>query len=160
MPAKPLYRGPIEVRSSPLDGFGVFATDAIRKGETIEECYTLSTTGRDPAFNNFYFQGKSGQDSALPLGFGSIYNHAPQPNAAYVYHPDKQIMVFTAERFIPRGEEICCHYGNNWFECRELVIKRMSLLRWLFLRSRIPLRTTAVCLGLSGLVMLLRHAGA
>ena len=71
----------------------------------------------DYVFN--YPRGVSMEDGAehvLPLGFGCIYNHDKNDNAAWYntedipYHFD-----FIALKDIRVGEEICTNYGGDYW---------------------------------------------
>ena len=67
---------------------------------------------------------------ALVLGFGSIYNHADNPNLRYSADPAHQAMVYTAVRAIQRGEQLTVSYNQvpegaeprkrNWFEIHQV----------------------------------------
>tara|TARA_R110000744_G_scaffold65071_1_gene133707 strand:- start:208 stop:600 length:393 start_codon:yes stop_codon:yes gene_type:complete len=107
-------------------GYGVFTDKPIKKGELIERCYCIKTgspkdhvngTLMDYVFN--YPRGVSmekGAEHVLPLGFGCIYNHDNNDNAAWYntenipFHFD-----FIALRDIQPGEEICTNYGDDYW---------------------------------------------
>lgn len=143
-----LYQGPIFVKKSPIHGYGVFAAADIPKGALIEECYSLLSTSKDDAFTNYYF--KADENSAIPLGYGCIYNHSRTPNVTYDYFPDKGLIIFKAARFISRGEELCSSYGEYWFDNRKLVIKNPYRLRQVYSLGRIMWRTFLILAALWG----------
>lgn len=70
--------------------------------------------------------GKDRKAAALVLGYGSLYNHSPSPNAMHQKHEADGIMSVVAVRRIARGEEIFIRYDAGtggdtqqmWFEVR------------------------------------------
>lgn len=110
----------IAVGNSERGGRGVFATEAIRRGETIEVCPLLVGPKDDwgRVTENYVFNVDPGKD-ALALGYGSLYNHSTQPNAAYE-RASKYTLAFRATRPIAEGEEICVSYGSAWWKHRGL----------------------------------------
>ena len=120
---KPLFRGPIIVKKSKTHGYGVFATETIRKNKMIEQCYTLiSKKGGDKKLEDYYFDA-NGQYAIL-TGFGIIYNHASDPNADYTINRKTKITNIKATRTIKKGEEIFVSYGDEWFSSRRLTPKK------------------------------------
>lgn len=119
---KQLFQNKIAVQKSKMHGFGVFALKKIRKGEIIEECYTLiSRRGGDKKLEDFYFDADGRY--AVILGFGSIYNHLDDPNADYKINRKTKIATFKAEKTIQKGEEIYVSYGEEWFKSRNFKAK-------------------------------------
>lgn len=101
-------------------GRGVFANRRIRKGEVIEVAPVIVISGRDAArihklnlFNHCYSWGVRGDQSALALGFGSLYNHSYDPNATYGHLFKRRAIVFRALRDIAPGEEITHNYNGS-----------------------------------------------
>lgn len=117
-----LFQNRIYVQKSNKHGFGVFAGKRIKKGEKIEECYFILSRGGDKKLEDYYFDAKKGKD-ALFTGYGSIYNHATDPNADYTLNITKRIATIKAKRNIPKDEEIYISYGDDWFEDRGLKSK-------------------------------------
>jgi len=113
---------PIEIRPSPLHGYGVFATRLIRKGEVIEECPTLVLNQSCDDLSNYVFHWgenkENDKQSALPLGYGCLYNHSAIPNATWKCNTDKQKITFIARQDILKGQEILVYYREKWFEER------------------------------------------
>jgi SET domain-containing protein len=151
-----LTRSKLQVKQSPIHGYGVFADDDIEADSIIEECYTLIHKKEVVPFSSFYFSAD--QYAALALGFGSIYNHSNNPNARMVFDHEHSLVVFYAKRAIKSGEEICISYGKEWFESRKLLVLKPS---WRF-RMREFIKTsppwtrfTAVVAGLVGVLFLL-----
>lgn len=117
-----LFQNKLIVKKSNIHGYGVFAGKAIKKGELIEDCYTIVTKVEDDILGDYFFyvRGKN----AVLTGYGWLYNHSDDPNAYYVYYPKKRLMVFKAERAIKKGEEIYVSYGDDWFSSRDLEPKK------------------------------------
>ncbi len=112
-----LFQNKIFVKKSPTHGYGVFAGKSIKKNEKIEECYVLiSRKGGDKALEDYYFDAKG--KCAIFLGFGSIYNHAEEPNATYTINRTKHIATIKATENIAKGNEILISYGDKWFSDR------------------------------------------
>lgn len=116
-----LFQNKLMVRKSSMHGYGVFAEKTIKKGEKIEECYMIVSRGGDKTLEDFYFDAKGRY--ALLTGFGSIYNHADEPNADYKIDIKNRVAIIKAERSIRKGEEIYVSYGEEWFSSRGLKAK-------------------------------------
>lgn len=119
----PLFQNKILVKKSSMHGYGVFALKKMKKGELIEECYILlSKRGGDKGLEDFYFDAKG--KYAIFTGFGSIYNHAEEPNATYTINITKRLATIKAGKPIRKGEEIFVSYGDEWFKSRGLKPKK------------------------------------
>jgi hypothetical protein len=102
-------------------GRGVIATAAIASGETIEICPILELGENDAGGLLDDYTVKLGDDRpgvALLLGYGSLYNHADDPNAEYIAEADDAYS-FVALRDIAAGEQITISYGEEWWATRE-----------------------------------------
>lgn len=111
-----LVRSNIRVKSSSIQGYGVFAAEEIKKGQIIEECYTLFSHSKD--FIDYVFECNG--MTALVLGYGAIYNHSNSPNASYHFDTKRMTTTFYALHEIRAGEEITISYGKDWFSTRSL----------------------------------------
>lgn len=49
---------------------------------------------------------------AFVLGYGSIYNHADDPNMRYSANQEKQALIYTAIRVIKKGEQLTVSYNQ------------------------------------------------
>jgi SET domain-containing protein len=116
-----LFVNKLIVKKSPTHGYGVFAGKTYKKGELIEECYVLLTSGKEKALEDYYFA--AGRKYALLTGFGIIYNHSDDENADYVINAKKRLCTIKAMRTIKKGEEIFVSYGPGWFKSRGLTAK-------------------------------------
>ncbi|MFN0014585.1 MAG: SET domain-containing protein [Saprospiraceae bacterium] len=121
----PIYFGP-----SDIHGMGVFAAGLIPEGAVIEVCPVLLfpmaelPAVRQTMLDDYYFDwGDDGQWYALALGYGSLYNHAYEPNADYGMDFENKTIDIYALRDIVPGEEIFINYNGSpenqekvWFE--------------------------------------------
>jgi hypothetical protein len=111
-----LYRsGKIYVEDSTVHGRGVFASDFIKKGEILEECHFLLVPKDDPypqvLYEYFFSWPKGGDELAVCLGYGSIFNHSDSHfNADWETDTTKKKIIFFAVRDINSGEEIFTNY--------------------------------------------------
>jgi SET domain-containing protein len=123
----------ITIGSSESRGRGIFAARRFEPGETIEVCPVIALSEADArtldgtGLSDYYFGwGKDGMAAAIVLGYGSLYNHSPSPNAVHQKHEAAGIMSVVAARRIERGEEIFIRYTTGtggdtqqmWFEVR------------------------------------------
>jgi len=109
----------IEARNSPLGGLGVFATRAFADGDVIERAPVLvvpiAQASAAPALASFAFMWDD-THVGLTLGFGSLYNHAFEPNAEYVDEPSHARPAakrFVALAPIAAGDEITINYNGD-----------------------------------------------
>lgn len=121
-----LYIGP-----SSLGGRGVFTAETIPGGSTIEISPVIVLPAGDLSLihrtylHDYYFLWEKEQ-CAIALGYGSLYNHAEQPNAEYQMDYADQSISFYSLREISASEEITINYvagGNErsvlWFEVKQ-----------------------------------------
>ncbi|HEY1935372.1 MAG TPA: SET domain-containing protein [Acetobacteraceae bacterium] len=114
-------------------GRGVFAARRFEPGETIEVCPVIALSEADARklddtrLNEYYFGwGDDGKQAGIVLGYGSVYNHSPSPNAQHRKNAADDTMSVIALREIAAGEEIFIHYETGhgkeqptiWFEIR------------------------------------------
>ena len=107
----------VYVDDSPGKGLGVFAKRPIAAEEVIEVAPVLfvntvefANPDKSNLANNYVFYWEDGI-VAVALGYGSLYNHAPDPNAEFEHTDDS--LIFIARRDIAAGEEITIHYHND-----------------------------------------------
>ena len=78
----------------------------------------------DTKLHDYYFLwGWEDNECAIALGYGSLYNHAYDPNARYLVDIDHDAIEIIARRDIPAGEEITVSYNGDpedqtpvWFD--------------------------------------------
>jgi SET domain-containing protein len=123
----------LRVEIIPNKGRGVVAKRKFKKGEVIEACPVLVLNKGDYSGNGllshymFIWPGARQKaysiswtkwtGSCLPLGFGLIYNHDPDPNADFKISVRRKELIFVAIRDINRGEEITHNYRwpKSWY---------------------------------------------
>lgn len=121
---------PISVRNTKKYGRGIFADRNIKNDEFIEEAPVIIIPKiewkrmRGCVLSNYIFRW--GEDKALALGYGSLYNHSYTPNARYVTNIENHSIDFYAMKDIHEGEEILVNYNGDpedqsplWFEVIE-----------------------------------------
>lgn len=121
---------PITVKNTEKYGRGIFAIRNIKKGEFIEEAPVIVITiiewklMKKNILSNYVFRW--GEDKALALGYGSLYNHSYTSNARYLTNIENQSIDFYAREDIQEGEEITVNYNGDpndqaliWFEVIE-----------------------------------------
>lgn len=121
----------VEIRKSPVHGYGVFAKEVIEAEELIEECRLLKLGFRanynhDPVLKDYVWGGKDdgeqtklhGTTQYLALGLGVIYNHSDQPNTLQHLNYDTEVMTIKARQTIQKDEEIFVTYGKKYFMIR------------------------------------------
>jgi uncharacterized protein len=112
-------RPPLYVRKTRGMGRGVFAGRAYRRGEVIEVCPVITlaegtTEAALGALDRYLFKwGKAEDRLAIALGYGSLYNHSPDPNARFTPRATTNDIVFRARRDIAEGEQILIDYHWN-----------------------------------------------
>ena len=99
-------------------GMGVFASDAISKGEIVEVCH-LHYLKRNEKITGYMFgRNPKGVDLKkqryVAFGFGSIYNHSDDYNIDY--ENNGKTMKFFATRNINVNEECCVDYGKKYWD--------------------------------------------
>lgn len=121
----------LDIRICPDKGRGVFAKRRFQAGDIIERVPVIPIPAEEEPgpgtvlYNYLIAWGPDGKDSALALGFGSIYNHSYEPNAFYERREGELCIDFIALRPIDVGEEILVNYNkdpdcrdNLWFDAK------------------------------------------
>jgi hypothetical protein len=118
------------IAPSPLGGRGVFTAEPIPAGSIIEICPVLVLPLKDRThldqtkLHDYYFiWGEEDNQCAIVLGFGSLYNHAYEPNAEYAPDFGSSTLDFYALQTIAAGTEITVNYSGDpsgrielWFD--------------------------------------------
>jgi hypothetical protein len=116
-----------------VKGRGVFATTAFVAGELVESCpvivlyqsFDLLAPKLQRVVYNWGKLAKMEPCTALPLGYGSLYNHANPANMMYRADVENQTLNYFAARDIVDGEELSVNYNsggqpeyekNTWFD--------------------------------------------
>src|SRR5215216_5871582 len=104
-------------------GRGVFAGRDFRARELIEACPVLvlppGTEEKElGSLGAYVFAWGAAEDRlAIALGFGSLYNHSTDPNAAFEPRHARGEIAFRAVRAIAAGEQILIDYGWAAADC-------------------------------------------
>ena len=107
------------VAPSELGGRGVFSTEDIAAGATVELCPVIVLPAADrervhvSRLHDYYFLWEGEGETAIALGYGSLYNHAEAANADYEMDFAAEQIAVRAQRDIPAGEEICIDYTDG-----------------------------------------------
>jgi SET domain-containing protein len=125
-----LFRHPNLVVAPCKFGHGVFATGNIPADTTVEECHHLRIKEKDCSgiLNDYVYYlepddkdtKKDGEYYSLPLGWGSIYNHANNHNIEYWHDTERDLIIFYTITDVSAGEQLFINYGKDWWETREL----------------------------------------
>ena len=122
-----LHLPSLYIKDSPLGGRGVFTSEGIEAGSIIELAPVIVLTAEDrqaihaTQLHDYYFIW-DGEGAALALGYGSLYNHAAEPNVDYEMDYDFEQIRFTALDTIEAGEELLIDYMSGderegiWFQ--------------------------------------------
>lgn len=127
--SKPLFKHAHLVVAPSKYGHGVFATEYIPAGTTLEECHHLRIRKEDcSGIIDDYVYGLEPEDGdpeegpeyySLPLGWGSIFNHADQHNTEYWHDTERDLIVFHTIKDVSAGEQLFINYGNAWWTTRD-----------------------------------------
>lgn len=129
----------IEVRRSPLHGWGVFALEDIPAEVTIETapgikipqeimnaCYYIVMADGIPAeelqldqYGLWWTEGRI----CIPQGWVGLYNHSEEPSAEFHHNYELDTVSIRSIREITEGEEITVHYGQNWWSQKSYLQK-------------------------------------
>jgi SET domain-containing protein len=113
-------------------GRGVFTTEAIPEGTTIEiaPVIVLNQTERalidTTLLHDYIFEwGINEQEAAVALGYVSIYNHQVDANCKYEMDFENKTIQIQTKRAIAVDEELCINYNGDgvtdkpvWFETK------------------------------------------
>jgi len=127
---KPLFRHPDLIVSPCEYGHGVFAIRDIPVDTTLEECYHLRV-GEEACsgiLNDYVYYLDQDEDASeeelksysLPLGSGSIYNHADSHNTEYWHDTERDLIIFYTVKDVSAGDQLFINYGSDWWETREI----------------------------------------
>ncbi|MGH1434809.1 MAG: SET domain-containing protein [Lewinella sp.] len=107
-------------------GRGVFTAQEIPEGSHIESCPVLvlseegTTLIHQTKLHDYYFLWGDEGESAIALGFGSLYNHSSEANADYEMDIEMESLEIIAIKDIQPGEEITINYTDGEFHQTEL----------------------------------------
>ncbi|MEM1503596.1 SET domain-containing protein [Domibacillus sp. 8LH] len=121
---------PIYVRNTDKYGRGIYAARDIKTGELFEVSPVLISPQNEWEYiektvlvDYCFTWGKNYKQTAIALGYGSLFNHSYTPNAVFVYNVENLSIDFYAITNINRNEEITINYNCDpedksavWFE--------------------------------------------
>ena len=109
------------VKESPGKGRGVFAVRDFEEDEVIETVPVIVLPPEDKPLVRLTMLARYAFGwpclkgvTAIPLGYGMLHNHSPEPNARWENDFEQNLMHFIALRPIAEGEEIMTNYGRPW----------------------------------------------
>lgn len=99
-------------------GRGVFAKDVIKKNTILEIAPVLVLPPNERAwidqsvlYNYYFLWGEDDKQTAICLGYGSIYNHSYKPNVEYEADYAAETITFITIKNIKAGEELTMNYN-------------------------------------------------
>ncbi len=107
------------VAHSPERGRGVYTADAIPAGSTVEICPVIVCPPEDldhlhaTHLHDYYFLWENPGETAIALGYGSLYNHAEGSNADYEMDYPGRTLTVRAVTDIGAGEEVTIDYTDG-----------------------------------------------
>ena len=113
-------------------GRGVFTTEAIPEGTTIEIAPVIVLNQTDRALvdttllHDYIFEwGIDEKEAAVALGYVSIYNHQVDANCTYEMDFENKTIQIQTKRDVAVDEELCINYNGDgvtdkqvWFETK------------------------------------------
>ena len=123
----------VEVRTSAVEGRGLFATETIAADTLVMEAPLLLIPAQQRValqstlVDDYVYEWDEHGTAALVLGVSSMCNHADDPNAFLWLVPDGLVAQLFTLRDVAAGEEITVSYraeeGSEdaplWFEVRD-----------------------------------------
>jgi len=112
-----LYRNPkIQIKRSPVQGWGMFANEPLKKYELLEESPIIIVGPEELAnphnLGRYFASIKDGR-VFIGLGFGSLYNHSLTPNVEWYIDGVNLTQNYYTLRDIEVGEELFSCYNPN-----------------------------------------------
>jgi SET domain-containing protein len=116
-----LYRNPkIQIKRSPVQGWGMFANEPLKKYELLEESPIIIVKHEElgnPHNLARYFANLKDGDVFIGLGSGVLYNHSHTPNVTWYVDGVNLTQNYYTLRDIQVGEELfSCYNPNITFE--------------------------------------------
>ncbi len=113
-------------------GRGVFSTEAIPAGTTIEIAPVIVLNPSERAvvdstlLHDYIFEwGIDEKQAAVALGYASIYNHSADANCKYDMDFEHKTIQIQTKREVAVDEELCINYNGDgvtdkpvWFETK------------------------------------------
>ncbi len=111
-------------------GRGVYTSEALNSGDMIELCPIikipagqLKQIDQTKIYDYYFIWEEKGYDACIALGYGSLYNHSPSPNAEVLMdYVDHRIKIIAISSISP-GDQIFIDYTGGtkgeiqlWFD--------------------------------------------
>lgn len=109
----------VEWKRSGGKGRGVFALKNFKKGEIIEVCPVVPLTAKESfllkgtILEYYIYPWRGKKDGSVVMGYGMLYNHAPEPNTRYHLRYNGRKIIYKAIKPIKKGEEILVNYNGD-----------------------------------------------
>lgn len=106
------------IKNTKKYGRGLYATRNFKKGEIIETSPILLIEKTDigsietTVLNTYVFEWTKNA-SALALGHGSLFNHSPKSNVAYMNSFRTKEIFFITTKNIKKGQQLFIDYGYD-----------------------------------------------
>ncbi len=101
-------------------GRGVFCAVEINAGDIIEACPIikiphgqLKDIDKTIIYEYYFLWEEAGYEACVALGYGSLYNHHPDPNAEAIMDYNTDEIIIRAKRDIMSGQEILINYSDG-----------------------------------------------
>ena len=122
----------LTIAPSDQRGRGVFATESIEVGTTIEISPVLVVNPEERAhlektilYDYIFEWGIDEQQAAVALGYASIYNHSVDANCTYDMDFEHKTIQIQTKREVAVDEELCINYNGDgitdkpvWFDAK------------------------------------------
>jgi hypothetical protein len=124
----------IYIAESEERGRGVFTSEDIDNEDIIEICpliiilkEQIPFLDKTTLYDYYFLMPDDSENACLPLGYGMLYNHNPEPNAEVVFDLANNYIQIHCIHPIAAGEEIFINYQNVeaedekpklWFEVK------------------------------------------
>ena len=122
----------LTIAPSDQRGRGVFATESIEVGTTIEISPVLVVNPTERAelektilYDYIFEWGLDEKQAAVALGYASMYNHSVDANCKYDMDFDHKTIQIQTKRDIAVDEELCINYNGDgitdksvWFDLK------------------------------------------
>jgi len=123
----------LEVRKSPIHGYGVFTTKPIKANTVIEECmvpYEVIEPGYEYEHGEIFPRNKDvlphyryagpvdheGKQLfyVTPAGFALVYNHADDNNVGWLHDTKNRLVIMITCKDVFPEDELCHDYGESF----------------------------------------------
>jgi uncharacterized protein len=122
----------VYIKESGKKGKGIFTRDAIKKNTVIEVAPVLVLPEKERKwidksvlYDYYFLWGDDSKQTAICLGYGSLYNHSYSPNVIYEADYENGTITFITLRNIKAGEELLVNYNYEtdekkpmWFDVK------------------------------------------